>query len=106
MASYFLLRSSFFRTISTVASSEAPDDYRPAPGLTDSIPGETSKTMDTNPSLQICGWNVDGTGRGYGIRQKSTKECISYILWGKQIHAFPSFPPKFNAFTDNDCHLK
>ena len=33
-----LLRSSFFRTTSTVASSEAPADYRPAPGLTDSIP--------------------------------------------------------------------
>ena len=38
----FLLRSSFFRTTSTVASSEAPADYpadyRPAPGQTDSIP--------------------------------------------------------------------
>ena len=26
--------------------------------------GETSKTMDINPSLQICGWNVNGTGCG------------------------------------------
>ena len=38
----FLLRSSFFRTTtctcSTVASSEAPADYGPAPGRTDSIP--------------------------------------------------------------------
>ena len=34
----FLLRSSFFRTTSTVASSEAPADYRPAPGRTDGIP--------------------------------------------------------------------
>ena len=33
----FLLRSSFFRTTSTVASSEAPADYRPTPGRTDSI---------------------------------------------------------------------
>ena len=33
-----LLRSSFFRTTSTVASSEAPVDYQPAPGRTDSIP--------------------------------------------------------------------
>ena len=23
-----------------------------------------SKTMDINPSLQICGWNVNGIGRG------------------------------------------
>ena len=34
----FLLRSSFFRATSTVASSEAPADYRPAPSRTDSIP--------------------------------------------------------------------
>ena len=34
---FLLLRSSFFRTTSTVASSEAPADYRPAPGRTDSI---------------------------------------------------------------------
>ena len=34
----FLLWSSFFCTTSTVASSEAPADYRPAPGRTDSIP--------------------------------------------------------------------
>ena len=27
--------------------------------------GETSKTMDINPSLQILGWYVKGTGRGY-----------------------------------------
>ena len=66
----FLLRSSFFRTTSTVVSSEALADYRPAPGRTDSTrsnrqhSGETSKTMDINPSLQICGWNVNGIGRG------------------------------------------
>ena len=39
----FLLWSSFFRTTSTVASSEAPADYQPVPGRTD---GEASKTMD------------------------------------------------------------
>ena len=32
---FFLLWSSFFRTTSTVASSEAPADYQPAPGRTD-----------------------------------------------------------------------
>ena len=34
----FLLRSSFFRTTSTIASSEATAYYRPTPGQTDSIP--------------------------------------------------------------------
>ena len=56
----FLLRSSFFRTTSTIASSAAPADYQPAPGRTDSI----SETMDINPSLQNCGWNVNGIDRG------------------------------------------
>ena len=54
----FLLWSSFFRTTSTVASSEAPADYRPAPGRTDGVPGEASKTMDyksvfTNLCLEL-----------------------------------------------------
>ena len=35
-----------FRTTSTVASSEAPADYQPAPGRTDGVSGEASKTMD------------------------------------------------------------
>ena len=34
----FLLRSSFFRTIRPLASSEAMALYRPAPGRTDGIP--------------------------------------------------------------------
>ena len=42
----FLLWSSFFRTTSTVASSEAPADYQPAPGRTDGIPERHQKTMD------------------------------------------------------------
>ena len=54
----FLLWLSFFRTTSTVASSEAPADYQPAPGRTDSVPGEASKTMDyksvfTNLCLEL-----------------------------------------------------
>ena len=48
MSSFFLLRSSFFRTTRPLASSEAMAYYRPAPG-------ETSKTMNINPSLQILG---------------------------------------------------
>ena len=42
----FLLWSSFFRTTSTVASSEAPADYQPAPGSNRRHSGEASKTMD------------------------------------------------------------
>ena len=55
----FLLWSSFFRTTSTVASSEAPADYQPAPGRTDGVPERI-----INPSLQICAWNFNRTGRG------------------------------------------
>ena len=55
---FFLLWSSFFRTTSTVASSEAPADYQPAPGRTDGSSGEASKTMDyksvfTNLCLEL-----------------------------------------------------
>ena len=58
MASFFLLWSSFFRTTSTVASSEAPADYQPAPGRTDGVPERHSKTMDyksvfTNLCLEL-----------------------------------------------------
>ena len=60
----FLLWSSFFRTTSTVASSKAPADYQPAPGRTDSIPERHQKQWIINPSLQICAWNFNRTGRG------------------------------------------
>ena len=54
----FLLWSSFFRTTSTVASSEAPADYQPAPGRTDGIPERHQQTMDyktvfTNLCLEL-----------------------------------------------------
>ena len=50
----FLLWSSFFCTTSTVASSEAPADYRPAPGRTDGVPERHQRQWIINPSLQIC----------------------------------------------------
>ena len=58
MASFFLLWSSFFRTTSTVASSEAQADFQPAPGRTDGVPERHSKTMDyksvfTNLCLEL-----------------------------------------------------
>ena len=51
MASFFLLRSSFFRTTITVASSEAPADYRPAPGRT-SFKDNGYKSVFTNLCLE------------------------------------------------------
>ena len=62
----FLLWSSFFRTTtcSTVASSEAPADYQPAPGRTDGVPERHQRQWIINPSLQICAWNFNRTGRG------------------------------------------
>ena len=64
----FLLWSSFFRTTSTVASSEAPADYQPAPGRTDGIPERHQrqwiiKTVFINLCQELV---VDK-----GIRQKS-----------------------------------
>ena len=75
----FLLWSSFFRTTSTVASSEAPADYQPAPGRTDGVPERHQRQWIINPSLQICAWNK-------GIRQKS-------------IHSFHSI----HSFTDGSA---
>ena len=60
----FLLWSSFFRTTSTVESSEAPADYQPAPGRTDGVPERHQRQWIINPSLQICAWNFNRTGRG------------------------------------------
>ena len=48
-----LLWSSFFRTTSTVASSEAPANYRPAPGRTDGVPERHQRQWIINPSVQI-----------------------------------------------------
>ena len=54
----FLLWSSFFRTTSPVASSEAPADYQPAHRSKRRSSGEASKTMDyksvfTNLCLEL-----------------------------------------------------
>ena len=78
----FLLWSSFFRTTSTVASSEAPADYQPAPGRTDGIPERHQRQWIISPSLQICAWNFNRTGLDKGIRQKSIHSFHS-------IHSFP-----------------
>ena len=60
----FLFWSSFFRTTSTVASSEAPADFRPAPGRTDRIPERHQRQWIINPSLlqQNRSW-IKGLGK-------------------------------------------
>ena len=83
MASFFLLWSSFFRTTSTVASSQAPADYQPAPGRTDGVPERHQRQWIINPSLQICAWNFTEQVVDKGIRQKSTKE------WTHSLTAVP-----------------
>ena len=59
MVIFFLLRSSFFRTTSTVASSEAPADYRPAPGRTDSIPERLKGTLYIKHGYPVTTFIVD-----------------------------------------------
>ena len=75
----FLLRSSFFCTTSTVASSEAPADYRPAPSRTDSI-----QERHQRQCILICLYKfVAGTSMEQvmdkGIRQKIYKRVNSFI---------------------------
>ena len=60
----FVIVVVFLRTTSTVASSEALADYQPAPGRTDGVPERHERQWIINPSLQICAWNFNRTGRG------------------------------------------
>ena len=57
--SFFLLRSSFFRTTRPLASSEAMVEQTAFQREIKDL-----MTMDINPSLQILGWYVKGTGLG------------------------------------------
>ena len=75
----FLLWSSFFRTTSTVASSDYQPDYQPTPGRTDGIPERHQRQWIINPSYKF----VPGTSTEQvvdkGIRQKSQKSEL--IHW-------------------------
>ena len=73
---FFLLWSSFFRTTSTVASSEAPADYQPAPGRTDGVPERHQRQWIINPSLQICAWRVD-TASGKTLKKRNA--CLHTV---------------------------
>ena len=77
----FLLWSSFFRTTSTVASSEAPADYQPAPGRTDGIPERHQRQWIIN---------VPGT---------STEQVVDKGIRQKSIYSFHSI----HSFTDGSA---
>ena len=59
MASFFLLRSSFFSTTRPLASSDATAYYRPAPGRTDGIPERDQRPRDNGyKSVFTISWLV------------------------------------------------
>ena len=67
----FLLWSSFFRTTSTVASSEAPADYQPRARSNRRYSGEASKTMDYKTVfINLCLELPQNLVVDKGIRQK------------------------------------
>ena len=65
---------------STVASSEAPADYQPAPGRTDGVPERHQRQWIINPSLQICAWNFcPGAPMRVPSDSEKTPACIHVI---------------------------
>ena len=64
MASFFYCgRLSSAQLVPLQAPKHRPD-YQPAPGRTDGIPERHQRQWIISPSLQICAWNFNGTGRG------------------------------------------
>ena len=72
----FLLRSSFFSTIQPLASSDATayTSNRPDEQTTYHTEIKGLVTMDINPSLQILGSFVKGTGSVKGLCKNKQKE--------------------------------
>ena len=110
----FLLWSSFFRTTSTVASSEAPADYQPAPGRTDGVPERHQRQWIINPSFQICAWNFNRTGRGikglgknpftHSIPFTNSLTAVPFVRGHRSV--FPSDSEKHRRVytSSNVCH--
>ena len=69
----FLLWSSFFRTTSTVASSETPADYQPAPGRTDGVPERHQRQWIIIHLYKFVLGSSTEQVVDKGIRQKSTR---------------------------------
>ena len=103
----FLLWSSFFRTTSTVASSEAPADYQPAPGRTDGVPERHSKTMDyksvfTNLCLELQqnrSW-IKGLGKNpftHSIPFTHSLTAVPFVRGHRSV--FPRNPRNTGVYT-------
>ena len=89
MASFFLLRSSFFRITRPLASSEATAYYRPAPGRTDGIPERDQRPCDNEyKSVFTNSWLVRQRHRswikGLGKNHKKSElvHCLQCLLSG------------------------
>ena len=107
MASFFLLWSSFFRTTSTVASSEAPADYQPAPGRTDGIPERHQrqwiiKTVFINLCLELpqnLSW-IKGLGKNpftHSIPFTHSLTAVPFVRGHRSV--FPRTPRNTSVYT-------
>ena len=100
----FLLWSSFFRTTSTVASSEAPADYQPAPGRTDGIPERHQRQWIINPSLclelqQNRSW-IKGLGKNpftHSIPFTHSLTAVPFVRGHRSV--FPRTPRNTGVYT-------
>ena len=94
----FLLWSSFFRTTSTVASSEAPADYQPAPGRTDGIP----ETVFINLCLELpqnLSW-IKGLGKNpftHSIPFTHSLTAVPFVRGHRSV--FPGTPRNTGVYT-------
>ena len=89
----FLLWLSFFRTTSTVASSEAPADYQPAPGRMDGVPERHQRQLQQNRSWikglgknpqksELIHWRqclLSGGTEACSLGLRETPSCIHVI---------------------------
>ena len=83
MASFFLLRLSFFSTTRLLASSDATAYYRPAPGRTDGIPERDQRPHDNGyKSVFTISWLVCQRNRSWikGLGKNPQKAWTRSLL--------------------------
>ena len=93
---FFLLRSSFFRTIRPLASSEAMAYYRPAPNRTDSIPERDQRPCDNGyKSVFTNSWLVRQRHRSWikGLGKNPQKEWTHSLLAVPFVRGHPTVTP-------------